>query len=122
MGVVQIVEPKQPVQLYAWPGAQPVEKTAVGATMTIYPDVVGMYRQVEYRGKAAWVDVTALHGAGIVPEQPQRRLRLHASSQQGLSDASTLARICDMVLPIGAPDRSNEALISAVAALVGKGA
>lgn len=118
MGIVQIVEPKQPVQLYAWPGAQPVEKAEVGSTLSLYPDAVGMYRQVEYRGKAAWVDVAALHGAGIMPTPPQRRQRQHASSQRGLSDALTLSTLCDMVLPIGAPDRSNDALIAAVGALL----
>ena len=120
MGKIQTVEPKQPVQLYAWPGAQPVEVVAVGGYLDVYPDAVGTYRQVEYRDKAAWANMADLVGAGVVPDRAERRQTQRQSSRQGLSDALALAALCDMVLPIGAPERSNDALIRAVGALLQK--
>ena len=116
--VVKTVEPKQPVQLFAWPGAQPVGVAPAGSYLDVYPDAVGTYRQVEYRGKAAWANMGDLAGAGIVPDRPLHRQPLRQSSQQGLLDGLALATLCDMVLPIGAPDRSNDALIKAVGALL----
>ena len=94
---------------------------AVVSYLDVYPDTVGNYRQVEYRGRAAWADVGDLAGAGIVPDRPIKHGRtLHRPSQQALADGMALATLCDMVLPVGAPDRSNEALIKSVGALLQK--
>lgn len=62
---VVTVRLSEPVTLFAWAGSHRIGQAAVGATLWVYPDQAGRYRQVEYLGRAAWADACAIKGEGV---------------------------------------------------------
>lgn len=120
-GRAETITLARPIQLYAWPGCNPTEIAPAGAYIDLYADVVGAYRQVEYKDLAAWVAVTDLAGAGIIPDEFVGATPIESN----LSDVQTLGILRDLVLGDNALDKSNAALVKAATVIlrgVGKSA